>query len=147
MASPLISAATDGNAELVLNLLRAGADPDYEDSDGYSALAWAVFVGHLPIVLALLEHGCQTRCPNSSLLMWAVCSSNSGVVQALLEAGQFVHGTNTWGDTALMWAAREGDSQMIGALLEAGSPIDVQNMYGHTALMGVVTTFVNFLRI
>ena len=49
-----MGAALKGSEACVKALLRAKANPDLQDIDGFTALMWAAFKGHEPCVQALL---------------------------------------------------------------------------------------------
>ena len=61
----LHSAAFEGDAERVRELLKKGADPNVRDEDGDTPLHDAASVGHVNVVRLLLEHGAD---PNICLL-------------------------------------------------------------------------------
>lgn len=53
----LFAAIERSNLALVECLLRNGAETDIRDNCGYSPCHWAVLVGHLPCLEALIQHG------------------------------------------------------------------------------------------
>ena len=55
--SPVFVSASNSNPDLLLTLLKAGADPDAVAGDGFSALMMAVRDGHYENTKALLEAG------------------------------------------------------------------------------------------
>ncbi|OBT76495.1 hypothetical protein VF21_03944 [Pseudogymnoascus sp. 05NY08] len=54
---PLEEAAACGDLFTVRLLLSSGADPNYRDREGWSAIHWAAEEGHFDVVLLLLKHG------------------------------------------------------------------------------------------
>ena len=55
--SPLIVAASDGNADVLDLLLSHGADPDLKDTEGRTAVMHAASHGHVDCVTRLTESG------------------------------------------------------------------------------------------
>jgi len=55
--SPLIVAASEGNAAIVDLLLSRGADPDLKDTEGRTAVMHAASRGHVDCVTKLTEFG------------------------------------------------------------------------------------------
>ncbi|MDT5015159.1 MAG: uncharacterized protein QOD39_1319, partial [Mycobacterium sp.] len=95
--SPLIHAATNGNAAMIDRLLTAGADPNTATPAGQSALMTAARVG------------------------------NAGAVNALLARhADVIARESTRGQTALMWAAAEGNSDAVRALIAAGAEVNAR---------------------
>ena len=90
--TPLVLAATNGNAAAAEILLRAGADPN----------------------MALAE--------GETVLMTAARSGQAAMVKALVARGAKVNATEGWqGQTALMWAAAENHGDVVSVLVEAGA--------------------------
>ncbi|KAI1631696.1 ankyrin repeat-containing domain protein [Biscogniauxia mediterranea] len=59
----LIRASSYGRITLVWKLLHKGADIEVSDSKyGWSALSWAAFYGHEPVVRLLIKRGAQSKC-------------------------------------------------------------------------------------
>ena len=108
----LLKAAGEYEIEPVERLLAAGADVNYQDENGDTALIRA-----------------------------AQCFMCLSTVEPLLEAGADVHLQDEFGDTALLAAAYGDNFAMAGGyvepvdwLLAAGADINHQNKAGHTAL-------------
>ena len=53
----LLEAAKKGDFSKVKHLIESGCDVNYEDKDGYTALIFASFNGHLEIVKLLIAKG------------------------------------------------------------------------------------------
>ena len=115
-------AVTEGDANAVTLLLRAGADkngPSYGCSDE-SLLSRAVSEGHTHIVQLLVSSGADVNVADSSgwtALMHAAASHNSGLVSLLLNAGADKNSKDENGNTALWHAENPRD---------ASSPTDPQ---------------------
>ncbi len=105
-ASPLILLATFDDAPVIRALLDAGARVDQPDTEGLTALEWAVLSNQVEIARLLLEHGAN------------------------------VNHVDQHGMTALLYAASIdfGDSAMIALLLQHGAKADARTPQGLTAL-------------
>lgn len=72
--TPLIWASEKGSTECVKKLLKAGADPNHFEYDGWSALHWAARNGHVEVARLLLDQGAridQTDSKGLTPLDWA----------------------------------------------------------------------------
>lgn len=88
--TPLMLAAARGNAEVLDDLLAAGAKPDEPDWMSTTALFFAVRGGSLACVGALLDAGADVNARDtrySTPLLCAIEQSNADVVHALLRHG------------------------------------------------------------
>jgi uncharacterized protein len=107
--TPLIlAAAYNKNPEVIVVLLKAGADLNARDLNyGSTALHWA-----------------------------ATYNTNPDVVSALLQAGADVNARNTREDmTPLIWAAvKNSNPEIIHRLLEAGADATIRGKDGKSAL-------------
>ena len=86
----MMKAAKSGNDWDVTNLLERGADVQLRDSDGWTALMYAVrYQSNMSIVQKLLDAGAYTRVRNmhnvTPLLMAADYTQNPQILSALLE--------------------------------------------------------------
>lgn len=106
-AATLLESVRNGDYFTAGKLLQAGADVHAAESNGTTALHWAV------------HHG------------------NIALVKQLLEAGADVDVANNYGATPMSEAAVLGDYAMIKLLLEAGADPDTKNPDGQTPLMVV----------
>ncbi|MFF2776219.1 ankyrin repeat domain-containing protein [Streptomyces sp. NPDC058052] len=85
---PLCGAACGGAAGTVRALLAAGAPPDQEEEFGFTALAWAVRLGHAETVRVLLDHGADPDRPGPDGLAPLAAAARRGstaCVRALLD--------------------------------------------------------------
>jgi ankyrin repeat protein len=88
--TPLMLAAARGNAEVLNDLLAAGANPDEPDWMSTTALFYAVRGGSLACVEALLDAGANVNARDtrySTPLLCAIEQPNADVVHALLRHG------------------------------------------------------------
>jgi len=105
--SPLFAVVTFGDPAVIQALLQGGADIHERDSDGMTALDWAV-VAHHP-----------------------------EAVKALLAARADVNAVDHFGYTPLLYAATIdfGDSETATVLLRAGADPNIKDKKGESALM------------
>jgi len=117
-------AALEGRTWAVKASLRRGADVNARDSQGRTALMFAVTNGHADTVKALLEHGGDVNVKaddGGTALMLAACGGDAGIVRALLDEGADLGGKFTLtGKTALALAEEHGYSAIVELLKQAG---------------------------
>ena len=119
-------------------LLASHTDVNAAQPDGMTALHWAVYHDHAPIVARLLAAGAEVRCTNRygvAPLSLACVNGNEKIVKMLLDAGADPNTTLPGGETALMTAARTGRPGPVQALLEKGAEVNARERKGQTALM------------
>jgi hypothetical protein len=118
--SALMRIDEDATAELILDLVRAGARVNLKDEDGDTALIIAA--------------------------QW----NEPEILKTLLDAGARVNAKNHEGQTALMKAASEGNLESVKLLIAAGSDINRRAADGDTALSQALenehTEVVEFLK-
>ena len=125
-------------AELVTQLLTAGASATAANAYGITPLQLACTHGNAAIIRALLAAGADARAAaegRESMLMLAARSGRSDAVQVLLEHGAKPDATSERGQTALMWAAADGHVAAVKALLAAGADPAPRTSKGFTALL------------
>jgi|LSQX01.2.fsa_nt_gb ankyrin repeat protein len=105
----LIKAAREGDMDRVVSFLKSGADVNFRDEDGETALIAAAYKGHAVIAGILINAGAAIDIQDKS------------------DPGP--------GYTALMWASHEGYDVIVGLLLETKADPDLQTDRGYTALM------------
>ena len=102
--TPLMSAARQGNIEVLKALLARGADPAALNADGNSALWFACY------------------------------ANSEDCVAALIAAGAPLDSQNVNGATALIYCASAGKTAMVRQLLDAGATPGLMTMDDFTAL-------------
>lgn len=136
--TPLMLAAYLGHADLLDLLMDAGAEIDYPDSQGKTALMWAIRGNRLAAAQALLDVGArldQVDLTGCSALFYAVRHGGVAVVQALLRKGARLSHADAQGRTALMCAAIFGPATSAQALLQGGANPGQSDSAGKCALM------------
>jgi ankyrin repeat protein len=126
--TPLMYAATYGNAACVRLLLDRGADVNATNSSGASALLRAAF--DYEKLRLLVERGADVNARsalgNTALLLAARTAHSSRSVELLLARGADAAATNRFGSTALMAAVAGGDEQSVRLLLKHGADVNAQ---------------------
>ena len=143
-SSDIADAAMKENKQAVRSLLQKKADVNAAQTDGTTALHWAVRWDDLETADLLIRAGANvsvaTRAGATPLQLAAI-NGNAAIIEKLIKAGADPNAPLTkYGDTALMMAARTGTPDAIRALLDNGAQIDaVETWGGTTALMWAVS--------
>lgn len=128
-----------GNRNHALEMLAEGTDVNAVQSDGSSALLYAVYQGDLELVTALVQAGADVNHRNeygASTMGEAAMNGNVDVLRVLLENGADPDLANLEGETPLMVVARAGNLAAAELLLDAGADIDAREQWGgQTALL------------
>lgn len=135
--TPLMNAVLERHAEVVNVLLEAGANANWVDKSGESALSLAVSCYDIENVKLLLESGADSSVLGAELIGAAI-SGNTKVTKALIESGEDVNATGYNGYTPLMVAAVTGHAEIAKILLDAGANIEAIDVEGQTALLFAV---------
>ncbi|HZH78122.1 MAG TPA: ankyrin repeat domain-containing protein [Archangium sp.] len=148
----LMLAAEAGALNAVERLLVAGADPalpqrwylsaGLNNSDGYTALHFAVKKGHVAVVERLARtHARDVPAEGRGQLtplMLAASGKKTAVVRTLIQAGADVNHANSGGQTALHLAANLGTVEVVRLLLKHGAELDARDKDGATPLIRAV---------
>lgn len=123
MISPLMMVAAEGETQLVRLMLAAGADVNYADKLGDTAISKAAYEGHLTTVKALLKVGANVNIAPSgkSLLMHIVGNNDLLLSQVLITAGADVNYQDSSGLSALNIAKQKGYSDLEMLLVQSGA--------------------------
>ena len=124
----LRTAAIKGDLAALSRWLDNGADPNLEDSDGYTPLIFAVTNNHAGCVERLIEAGARPNCRTNTSrtpLNSAASTGNAAIIRMLLAAGAQVNPVP--GDEEirelppLYWAIDGSHAPAVRELLEAGA--------------------------
>ena len=124
-STQLIFDAGKNDKNAVLNLLKQGADVNYEDSYGKTPLSNAVINGNADMVSLLLENGADIECKSKykgglTPLQRAFTKGNKEIIKLLIEKGANV---NVYcKDKPLLHTAIENDDKsLVELLIENGA--------------------------
>ena len=138
----LIQAVSDGNVGEVRELLRRGADPNFQTNPYGSALILAALKGHTDVVKELMSHeitdpNLQNNELEFTALMIAATQGHTDVVKELMSHQKTDPNLQgTFKTTALMMAALKGHTDVVKELMshEKTDP-NLQDDSKATALM------------
>lgn len=135
--SPLMLLIQSGKAAAALSLIKNPAvDVGLQDSDGRTALVYAVFAGQQQLVKALLPFGAAgTDASGNTPLHYACHNGYAEIARTLIERDKnTINCRNADGETPLLFAARKSKLVAAKLLLEQGAETDLANLKGLTPL-------------
>jgi uncharacterized protein len=138
-AEPLIDAVKNNDIEGLRRQLQGRPLIDAAESDGSTALHWAIRRNNTEMTRLLIAAGANpaaaTRYSITPLHL-AASNGNAAILEMLLKAGIDANSTALEGQTALMTAALNGNPDAIRVLLAHGAQVNVREpLKGQTALM------------
>lgn len=142
MTQNLIQAAERGDAALVQQLLREGADLNGRDARGRTPIMAATHANKPAIVKILIQAGADINLQDEikdNPFLYAGAEGLLDVLKLLIDAGADTRITNRFGGTALIPAAERGHVEVVEELLtRTDVKIDHVNNLGWTALLEAV---------
>lgn len=148
--TPIIAAAQGGHADVVTELIKAGADVNYAGFLNKTALLWASERGYTTIVETLLSKKANPNVNDIeglTPLIVAARGGNSKIVKALLNAGADPNkaensdypgqGGKAFGGrgmTPLIYAARAGHDEIVRMLISARADVNAMTQDGESAM-------------
>ena len=138
----LITAAREGQLEVIKDLMTQRQDVDCELKYGSSALMIAASRGHDDIVRAIASVGGKANRRNKfgiSPLSEAAERGHHKVLRTLVEFGADVNMLHNNGGTAILAAAVRRDLKTVKVLLELGANVDIENFDGWSARKWVLS--------
>jgi ankyrin repeat protein len=142
MTQNLIQAAERGDAALVQQLLREGADLNGRDARGRTPIMAATHANKPAIVKILIQAGADINLQDEikdNPFLYAGAEGLLDVLKLLIDAGADTRITNRFGGTALIPAAERGHVEVVNELLtRTDVKIDHVNNLGWTALLEAV---------
>ena len=135
----LIEAVKAGNVQGVRTLIAERVDVNARDTDGTTALHWAVRDDAVDVAMSLIRAGAIPQVANRqgvTPLVLAATNGSAVAIEMLMKAGGDPNDAMPEGQTALMAAARTGKVDAVEALLRGGADPNVhERRLGETALM------------
>lgn len=132
----LITAAREGQIEVIKDLMAHGFDVDCELKYGSSALMIAASRGHDEIVRLMAGAGAKVNRRNKfgiSPLSEAADRGHHKVLRTLVEFGADINMLHNNGGTAILAAVVKRDLKTARVLLELGANVDIENFDGWSA--------------
>jgi len=142
--SELADAAMNRNKAVVRSLLLKKVDVNAAQTDGTTALHWAVRADDLETADLLLRAGANVSAANREGVMpmqLAATNGSAAMIERLIKAGADPNASlSKFHDTALMFAARTGKADAIKVLVDNGAQVNaVETWGGTTPLMWAVS--------
>jgi len=124
-------ATLQNDAELVAEMLAAGADPNVGNRYGITPLYLAAENGSAQIIELLLDAGADANevgTEGETVLMTVARTGAVDGAELLLARGADIDARESWhGQTALMWAAGYGNPAMIETLVRHGADVNARS--------------------
>jgi uncharacterized protein len=138
-ADPLLDSVRAGDQDAALALLADDVDVNAAESNGTTALHYAVHNGNLALVEKLIAAGANVNVMNnygSSPVSEAALLGDAAIMKALLDAGADPESPNADGQTALMVVARSNNLDTAQLLLDAGADVNATEAWrGQNAII------------
>jgi uncharacterized protein len=135
----LLEAVKNSDKAAIQELLPQHVDLSAADTDGSTAMHWAVRRDDLETVNLLIRNGADVKTANRygvTPLSLACVNGNAAVIESLLNAGADANTALPGGETALMTAARTGKVAAVKVLIAHGADVKFkEGQRGQTALM------------
>ncbi len=138
--SSVLDAARAGDVAEVRAGIRAGADVNAAQADGFTALHWAAKNGNQEIAAMLVAAGADlsatTRLGQHTPLHVAAAAGHADVAEAILLGGAAPDPVTSTGAQPIHLAAASGSADLVRVLTEHGAPVDAgETKWGMTPLM------------
>jgi hypothetical protein len=140
LVTPLMQAVGNQDLGQVQKLLAAKANPNAQDSSGWTALIYAAVAPRPDMVKALLDAGADPNLRSytgQTAIMAAskTPASPEGQLRRLIEARGDVNAQDKDGQTALMFAVDQFErADLVSFLLTAGARVDLRDSEGRTVM-------------
>jgi uncharacterized protein len=135
----LVNAVKNADKGTIQTLLPQHVDLNATDTDGSTALHWAVRQDDVETAKLLISSGADVKTANRygvTPLSLACLNGNAAIIESLLKAGADPNSALPGGETALMTAARTGKVDAVRVLMAHGADVNFkESQRGQTALM------------
>jgi ankyrin repeat protein len=134
----LMHCAQMAPVSVVEHLLSRGADVRRRNSDGETALHFAVKNGKEDNIATLIAHGAEIDARDLNGVTPLMLTAHRGDEHSaalLLSRGADIGAADSGGWTALMWSCASGRKALVELLLRRGAKVDARAKDGLTALM------------
>ena len=108
----------------VKTMIQAGADVNWKDKEGFTALTRATEFGAIDCMETLIEAGAEINSGSPTPLMAAAQNGHMECVELLIQEGADLDIRYKNGNTALLYAALTGAYRCFSALVKAGAEVD-----------------------
>lgn len=135
--TPIMTAASQGNVQVMDFLLANGANPNKRGAMERTALQYAAERNQLEAAKLLIKHGADINGTDNTRLSPLVMAADRRYQELalyLIEQGADVNLQHVQGWTALIDAARNGDLVLVTRLVESGADLNAKTGNGWTAL-------------
>ncbi|MCL2011046.1 MAG: ankyrin repeat domain-containing protein [Synergistaceae bacterium] len=138
--TPLMSAASNDNPEVLSALIQAGADVNTKSDGGWTALMLAASDNAPEFAKILIRAGADVNAKNdgawTALMLAARNNRSPEAADALIQAGADVNAKNIYGWTPLMLAAQYNQNPEVSrTLIQAGANANEKDEDGETPLI------------
>jgi hypothetical protein len=140
-ADELLDAASEGDIDLMKELLDKGVSPNAKGPDGWTALMIGASKGSSAMVKLLLDRGADANAENSkgqTPLIFAAHWGHQEIAHLLVDRGANVNAQMNDGWTALIDAIQMGKGDVARFLIEKGAAVNQKTQNGWTALFAAV---------
>jgi len=130
LLTPLMWAATYGNADAIVELADSGALLDQQDRNGWTAALFAASSGQAAALSALYSKGADLNMASyhgETVQHIAARKDNEVILQLVLTSKSNIEAQNIDGDTPLQIAAHVGSMSVCRTLLACGAEVLVKN--------------------
>ena len=131
--TPIHIAARDGHIDMLLCLIRHGADVDSRDCRQWTPLHHGAEHAHSDVLGLLLENGALVDAigrDSVTPILVAAGSGDAQTVRTLLEHGALISQRDDSGRTALHWASESGNRETAEVLVEHGDDVEARDRDG-----------------